>query len=81
VLRDQQLPRWKPCAATATSAKHCATRTERWRRPTRPARRAGVPRRDVEIVDSALSPDGRHLLVVTKPKDFDDGRRRRCRCT
>ncbi len=29
---------------------------------------------DVEIVDSVLSPDLVHLLVVTKPKDFEEGR-------
>jgi dipeptidyl aminopeptidase/acylaminoacyl peptidase len=29
---------------------------------------------DVEIVDSALSPDTRSLIVVTKPKGFDEGR-------
>ena len=29
---------------------------------------------DVEIGDSVLSPDLTHLIVVTKPKDFDDGR-------
>ncbi len=29
---------------------------------------------DVEIADSVLSPDLTHLVVVTKPKDFDDGR-------
>ena len=29
---------------------------------------------DVEIVDSALSPDLRSLVVVTKPKSFDEGR-------
>ena len=28
---------------------------------------------DVEIVDSALSPDGRHLLVITQAKDADEG--------
>lgn len=29
---------------------------------------------DVEIVDSVLSPDARTLIVVTKPKSFDEGR-------
>ncbi|MFX6258542.1 hypothetical protein ABTF80_21035, partial [Acinetobacter baumannii] len=29
---------------------------------------------DVEIADRVLSPDLTHLVVVTKPKDFDDGR-------
>src|SRR3569623_1093746 len=29
---------------------------------------------DVVVADSALSPDGRHLLLVTTPKGFDAGR-------
>ncbi|QDE41402.1 S9 family peptidase [Luteibacter pinisoli] len=30
--------------------------------------------KDVAIVDTSLSPDGRYLLVVTKAKDADDGK-------
>jgi hypothetical protein len=73
--------RWKPCAATATSAKPCANRPSPGAGRPDPRAGAAVPGRDVEIVDSALSPDCRHLLVVTKPKGFDDGRGARCRCT
>jgi dipeptidyl aminopeptidase/acylaminoacyl peptidase len=29
---------------------------------------------DVKIESSALSPDGRHLLIVTSPKGYDEGR-------
>ncbi|MFC3565329.1 hypothetical protein ACFONE_08555 [Xanthomonas dyei] len=50
------------------------TQEDAWRRAdaTR-ASSAGVSGDEVEIVDSALSPDGRHLLVVTQAKNADEG--------
>ncbi len=75
VLREQQL---------RTLATLCKDRAERdalkaqeasWRKAD--STRAPGPvylGADVEIVDSALSPDLRSLVVVTKPKSFDEGR-------
>ncbi|MCL7714692.1 S9 family peptidase [Stenotrophomonas mori] len=75
VLRDQQMRTLETLRRDRAQRDALRAQDERWRQadPTR----APAPvylGADVEIVDSALSPDARHLVAVTRPKDFDAGR-------
>ena len=75
VLRDQQLRTLATLRNDRAQREELREQGERWRQadPTR----APAPvflGADVEIVDSVLSPDARHLVVVTKAKGYDEGR-------
>ncbi|MCW4455906.1 S9 family peptidase [Flavobacterium sp. MXW15] len=75
VLREQQLRTLETLRRDRAQREALKAQEESWRRAD--ATRAPGPiylGADVEIVDSVLSPDARHLIVVTKPKGFDEGR-------
>ncbi|HRO62403.1 S9 family peptidase [Thermomonas sp.] len=74
-LRDHQLRLLTTLAADKARREATRAQTEAWRRadPSRPPAPIHLGK-DVEIVDSALSPDGRWLLVVTRAKGGDAGR-------
>jgi dipeptidyl aminopeptidase/acylaminoacyl peptidase len=74
-LRDQQMRTLATLRNDRAQREELRDQGERWRQadPTRapaPVFLGG----DVEIVDSVLSPDARHLVVATKPKGYDEGR-------
>jgi len=75
VLRDQQLHALETLRRDRAQREALREQGERWRQSD-PTRAPGPVYlgADVEIVDSALSPDATHLIVVTKPKGFDEGR-------
>lgn len=73
-LRDRQLRLIDTLRADRDKRDAAREQTEAWRRGD--ATRAAPPvylGKDVAIADSALSPDGRWLLVVTSTKDGDAG--------
>ncbi len=75
VLREQQMHALETLRRDRAQRDALREQGERWRQadPTR----APAPvylGADVEIVDSVLSPDATHLVVVTKPKNFEEGR-------
>ena len=75
VLRDQQLRTLATLRNDRAQRDALKAQENSWRRAD--STRAPGPvylGSDVEIVDSALSPDLRNLIVVTKPQSFDDGR-------
>ncbi|MGH8039595.1 MAG: S9 family peptidase [Stenotrophomonas sp.] len=75
VLRDQQLRTLATLRNDRAQRDALKEQEASWRRAD--SSRAPGPvylGADVEIVDSALSPDTRSLIVVTKPKGFDEGR-------
>ena len=74
VLRDQQLATLATLRRDREQRETLRTQEDAWRKAD-PTRAAGPVYLgdDVEIVDSALSPDGRHLLVVTQGKGADEG--------
>ena len=75
VLRDQQLRTLATLRNDRAQRDALKEQEASWRRAD--STRAPGPvylGADVEIVDSALSPDTRSLIVVTKPKGFDEGR-------
>lgn len=75
VLRDQQLRTLATLRNDRAQRDALKEQEASWRRAD--STRAPGPvylGADVEIVDSVLSPDTRSLIVVTKPKDFDEGR-------
>ncbi|MFT4247257.1 MAG: S9 family peptidase [Pseudomonas sp.] len=74
VLREQQLATLSTLRSDRAQREALRQQEDAWRKadPTR----APAPvylGDDVEIVDSALSPDTRHLLVVTQAKGADEG--------
>ncbi|AMV00416.1 S9 family peptidase [Xanthomonas citri] len=74
VLREQQLATLATLRRDKEQRDALRTQEDAWRRAD--ATRAAAPvylGDEVEIVDSALSPDGRHLLVVTQAKSADEG--------
>ncbi|WP_058196824.1 S9 family peptidase [Xanthomonas translucens] len=74
-LREQQLRTLETLARDRAQRELARQQEQAWRRAD--ASRAPAPvylGEDVAIDDSALSPDGRHLLVVTHAKDGDEGR-------
>jgi hypothetical protein len=75
VLRDQQLRTLETLRRDRDQREALKDQDQRWRQAD-PTRAPGPVYlgADVEIADSVLSPDLTHLIVVTKPKDFDDGR-------
>ena len=75
VLRDQQLRTLETLRRDREQREALKAQNERWRQAD-PTRAPGpvYMGADVEIVDSALSPDATHLIVVTKPKNFEEGR-------
>ncbi|WP_314106229.1 S9 family peptidase [uncultured Stenotrophomonas sp.] len=75
VLRDQQLRTLATLRNDRAQRDALKQQEASWRRAD--STRAPGPvylGAEVEIVDSALSPDTRSLIVVTKPKSFDEGR-------
>ncbi|KHM91102.1 S9 family peptidase [Xanthomonas vesicatoria] len=74
VLREQQLATLATLRRDREQRDALRTQEDVWRRAD--ATRAAAPvylGDEVEVVDSALSPDGRHLLVVTQAKAADEG--------
>ncbi|KGE51675.1 S9 family peptidase [Xanthomonas axonopodis] len=74
VLREQQLATLATLRRDKEQRDALRAQEDAWRRAD--ATRAAAPvylGDEVEIVDSALSPDGRHLLVVTQAKSADEG--------
>ncbi|PPT62581.1 S9 family peptidase, partial [Xanthomonas arboricola] len=74
VLREQQLATLATLRRDREQRDALRTQEDAWRRAD--ATRAAAPvylGDEVEIVDSALSPDGRHLLVVTQAKGAEEG--------
>lgn len=74
VLREQQLATLATLRRDREQRDALRTQEDVWRRAD--ATRAAAPvylDDEVEVVDSALSPDGRHLLVVTQAKAADEG--------
>ncbi|KLD72598.1 S9 family peptidase [Xanthomonas pisi] len=74
VLREQQLATLATLRRDREQRDALRAQEDAWRRAD--ATRATAPvylGDEVEIVDSALSPDGRHLLVVTQAKAADEG--------
>ncbi|OAX55919.1 S9 family peptidase [Xanthomonas graminis] len=74
-LREQQLRTLETLARDRAQRELARQQEQAWRRAD--GSRAPAPvylGEDVAIDDSALSPDGRHLLVVTHAKDGDEGR-------
>jgi dipeptidyl aminopeptidase/acylaminoacyl peptidase len=74
-LREQQLRTLETLRRDRDQREALKAQEESWRRAD--ATRAAGPvylGAEVEIVDSILSPTTQHLIVVTKPKNFDDGR-------
>lgn len=74
VLREQQLATLATLRKDKEQRDAVRSQEDAWRKAD-PTRAAGPVYLgdDVEIVDSALSPDGRHLLVVTQAKGADEG--------
>lgn len=74
-LRDHQLRLISTLADDKARREAIRAQTDAWRRadPTRPPAPIHLGK-DVTIVDSSLSPDGRWLLVVTTAKGAEDGR-------
>jgi dipeptidyl aminopeptidase/acylaminoacyl peptidase len=74
VLREQQLATLATLRKDKEQRDALRTQEDAWRKAD-PTRAAGPVYLgdEVEIVDSALSPDGRHLLVVTQAKGADEG--------
>lgn len=75
VLREQQLRTLATLRRDREQREALKQQDQRWRE--RDPTRAPGPvylGADVEIVDSVLSPDAVHLIVVTRPKDFEEGR-------
>jgi len=74
-LREQQLRTIDTLRRDKEQREAQRAQEEAWRKadPTRMPGPAYLGDK-VEIVDSSLSPDGRHLLVVTKEKGADEGR-------
>jgi len=74
VLREQQLATLATLRKDKEQRDALRTQEDAWRKAD-PTRAAGPVYLgdDVEVVDSALSPDGRHLLVVTQAKGADEG--------
>jgi len=74
VLREQQMATLATLRRDREQRETLRTQEDAWRKAD-PTRAAGPVYLgdDVEIVDSALSPDGRHLLVVTQGKGADEG--------
>ncbi len=74
VLREQQLATLATLRRDREQRDALRQQEDAWRKAD-PTRAAGPVYLgdEVEIVDSALSPDGRHLLVVTQAKDADEG--------
>jgi len=74
VLREQQLASLATLRRDREQRETLRSQEEAWRKAD-PTRASGPVYLgdDVEIVDSALSPDGRHLLVVTQAKGADEG--------
>lgn len=75
VLREQQLRTLSTLRSDRAQREALKAQEASWRRAD--STRAPGPvylGAEVEIVDSALSPDARSLIVVTKPKGFDEGR-------
>ncbi|MGB3393464.1 MAG: S9 family peptidase [Stenotrophomonas sp.] len=75
VLRDQQMHALETLRRDRDQREALREQGEHWRQSD-PTRAPGPVYlgADVEIVGSALSPDATHLIVVTKPKNFEDGR-------
>ena len=75
VLREQQLRTLQTLRRDRERREAQRAQDEAWRKadPTRAAAPVYLGD-DVEIVDSSLSPDARHLLVVTRSKGADGGR-------
>ncbi|OOW95628.1 peptidase S9 [Xanthomonas campestris pv. vitistrifoliae] len=74
VLREQQLATLATLRRDKEQRDALRTQEDAWRRAD--ATRAAAPvylGDEVQIVDSALPPDGRHLLVVTQAKSADEG--------
>ena len=74
VLREQQLNTLATLRNDRAQREALKQQAEAWRQadPSRAPAPAYLGD-DVDIVDSALSPDGRHLLVVTQAKGADEG--------
>jgi len=74
-LRDHQLRLQRTLAQIKAQREATRAQMDDWRRsdPTRPPAPIHLGK-DVEIVDSSLSPDGRWLLVTTRAKDAAAGR-------
>ncbi|WP_434212505.1 prolyl oligopeptidase family serine peptidase [[Pseudomonas] boreopolis] len=74
VLREQQLATLATLRNDRAQREALKQQEDAWRKAD-PTRAPGPVYlgEDVEIVDSALSPDGRHLLVVTQAKGADEG--------
>ncbi|WP_295950529.1 S9 family peptidase [uncultured Xanthomonas sp.] len=75
VLRDQQLRTLETLARDRAQRELLRQQEQAWRRAD--SSRAPAPvylGDDVVVDDSALSPDGRHLLVVTHAKGAEEGR-------
>ncbi|KRG71940.1 peptidase S9 [Pseudoxanthomonas dokdonensis] len=74
-LRAQQLRMLSTLEKDKSLREAAKQQAEAWRKadPTRAPLPAYLGDK-VEIVDSSLSPDGRHLLVVTQEKDADAGK-------
>lgn len=74
-LRDHQLRLQRTLAQIKAQREATRAQMDDWRRtdPTRPPAPIHLGK-DVEIVDSALSPDGRWLLVTTRAKGAEAGR-------
>ena len=74
-LREQQLRTLSTLAKDRALREEARKQADAWRRadPSRAPSSAYLGD-DVEIVDSALSPDARWLLVATQPKGADAGR-------
>ena len=74
-LREQQLRTLDTLRTDRERREAQRSQEDRWRKadPTRAPGPAWLGE-EVEIVDSSLSPDARHLLVVTKKKGADAGR-------
>ncbi|WP_115563443.1 S9 family peptidase [Xanthomonas arboricola] len=74
VLREQQLATLATLRRDREQRDALRTQEDAWRRADTTRAAAPVYLGDeVEIVDSALSPDGHHLLVVTQAKNADEG--------
>jgi len=75
LLREQQLRTLETLRRDREQRETLKAQEQRWREAD--DSRAPGPvflGADVQIAASALSPDLTHLIVVTSPKDFDDGR-------
>ena len=74
-LRDRQFDMLRTLRDDRARREAVREQKERWRRadPSRAPAPAYLGK-DVDIVDSALSPDGRWLIAVTQEKDADGGK-------